>query len=123
MGRNLDGLKGALKNITGKTVDGASTGEVYENFNLQYEEVDLTINVVDSVGDAIPTPTVVLKKGATIGSGDTVSAVSGKYPVLYGTYNYSISKTGYVTKTGLITIGYDEARAGEAESTIALVAS
>lgn len=123
MGKNLEGLKGALKNITGKTVDGASTGEVYENFNLQYEEVELTINVVDSEGAAIDTPTVVLKKGSTIGSGDTVTAASGKYPVLYGTYNYSISKTGYVTKTGLITIGYDEARAGDAESTIALVAS
>lgn len=123
MGRNLEGLKGALKNITGKTVDGESTGEVYEKFNLQYEDVELTINVVDSQGEAIATPTVVLKKGSTIGSGDTVTATNDKYPVLYGTYNYSISKTGYVTKTGLITIGYDEARAGVATSTIALVAS
>lgn len=123
MGRNADQLKVALKNVASKDVDGSTKGEILENFNLQYEDVELTINVVDSTGTAIATPTVVLKKGATIGSGDTVAAVEGVYPVVYGTYNYSVTKTGYVTKTGLIVIGYDEARAGEAESTIALVAS
>jgi hypothetical protein len=123
MGRNADQLKVALKNVASKDVDGSTKGEILENFNLQYEDVELTINVVDSVGEPVATPTVVLKKGATIGSGDTVTASAGKYPVLYGTYNYSITKTGYVTKTGLITIGYDEARAGVATSTIALVAS
>ena len=123
MGRNADQLKVALKNVASKDVDGSTKGEILENFNLQYEDVELTINVVDSTGTAIATPTVVVKKGATVGSGDTVAAVEGTYPVLYGTYNYSITKTGYVTKTGLITIGYDEARAGVATSTIALVAS
>ena len=123
MGRNADQLKVALKNVASKDVDGSTKGEILENFNLQYEDVELTINVVDSTGTAIATPTVVVKKGATVGSGDTVAAVEGKYPVVYGTYNYSITKTGYVTKTGLITIGYDEARAGVATSTIALVAS
>lgn len=123
MGRNAEGLKKVLENQTGKTLVGDTKGEVLESFNLQYEDVDLTINVVDSVGDPVDTPTVVVKKGSTIGSGDTVAAVEGTYPVLYGTYNYSITKTGYVTKTGLITIGYDEARAGVATSTIALVAA
>ena len=123
MGRNADQLKVALKNVASKDVDGSTKGEILENFNLQYEDVELTINVVDSTGTAIATPTVVVKKGATVGSGDTVAAVEGTYPVLYGTYNYSITKTGYVTKTGLITIGYDEARAGVATSTIALVAA
>ena len=98
MGRNADQLKVALKNVASKDVEGSTKGEILENFNLQYEDVDLTIKIVDSTGETVASPTVVLKKGSTIGSGDTVTAASGKYPVLYGTYNYSISKTGYVTK-------------------------
>ncbi len=100
-----------LKNITSKTVTGDTLGEVLENFNLQYEPVNMTFIVVDEAGEDIDAPTVVLKKGAVVGSGDTVTAeTDGSYNVLYGQYNISVSKTGYTTKTAVITIGYDDAR-------------
>ena len=65
----------------------------------------LTIRVVDADGEDIAAPTIVLKTGATVGSGTSVSAEQdGTYEVTVGTYNYSISKTGYTTKTGTFDI-------------------
>lgn len=121
MGRNLDELKEALNNVANKTVEGKTKGEVLEHFNLQYEDVALTVAVVDSEGDAIATPTVALKTGATAGSGDAVTAgEDGKYAVKYGAYNISVSKTGYKTFTAVVNIDYNAARKGSAVVTVPL---
>jgi hypothetical protein len=105
MGRKVDGLKDALKNATGKTANGETIGEVLEDFNIQYINVSLTIAVKDSEGGVIEAPTIVLKKGAVVGSGDTITAeADGAYKVVTGSYNYSVSKEGYVTATGVFEI-------------------
>ncbi|MDY0388861.1 MAG: hypothetical protein RBT65_17445 [Methanolobus sp.] len=123
MGRKLEGLKASFKNLHNREVEGNTLGEVYENLNLQFVSVALTLAVVDATG-AVDTPTVVLKKGSTIGSGDTVSAeTDGTYTVVYGDYNVSVSKTGYTTKTAVISIGYDDARAEAKAVTITIVAA
>ena len=44
MGKNVKGLKDALKNITGRAVDGKSKGEVLSNFNKLY--LDVTISKI-----------------------------------------------------------------------------
>ena len=41
--------------------------------------------------------------------------------VHYGSYNYAISKANYETEKGIIVIGYDEARAGEASLDVTLL--
>ncbi len=48
MGRNVNGLKKALKNITGQEVKGNSKGEVFENFNKLY--LDVSAALVPSSG-------------------------------------------------------------------------
>lgn len=123
MGRNVEGLKKSLKNLSGKEVTGNTKGEVFDSFNAQYIDVSLTIAVKDSAGVAIASPTVVLKTGSTVGSGTTVTESGGKYPVRMGDYNYSVSKTGYITETGVITVEKDDAKAEAKAVTITLNAS
>lgn len=120
MGRNVDGLKKSLENLSNKEVTGNTKGEVFANFNIQYVDVSLTIAVEDSVGEAIASPTIVLKTGTVVGSGDTVSAVDGKYPTKMGSYNYSVSKTGYITETGVISVVKEDAKAEAKAVTITL---
>lgn len=122
MGKNLEGLKKAIENVAGKEAIGNTKGEVLENLAKQYEEVLLTIAVVDASGDAIASPTVTLKTGETVGSGDTVSAGADGYSVVYGKYNYSVAKSDYVTKTGVIEIDFDDVKAGEKEVSVTLEA-
>ena len=122
MGRIVEGMKALIKNTTGKEVDGNTKGEIFEKFSLQYKNIALALAVVDSDSEDIATPIIALKTGAVVGSGDAVSAESdGTYTVKYGTYNYSISKTGYQTVTGTLTFGYDEAEAGEASAEVVLL--
>ena len=45
MGRNVEGLKEALKNVSGKTVSGNTKGEVFESFNLQYKDIALSLSI------------------------------------------------------------------------------
>lgn len=121
MGRIVEGLKKAFLNVAGKEVEGETKGEVFHNFNLYYVLVATTISVKDSAGSAIATPTIAIKKGSSIGSGDVVSAESdGSFNLIMGTYNYSVSKTGYITKTGLITIVSADAEAEAKALTVAL---
>lgn len=82
-----------------------------------------TIAVVDSVSEeAITGATITIKTGSTIGSGDAVSPVSGKYPLPEGAYNYSVSATGYTTKTGTFEISEAQVINGYLTIEIALVA-
>lgn len=112
MARLKDALINTIKNVTSKTVDGATLGEVFEKLNLQYDDVTLTVTVKDSLGAAVDSPTIVLKSGSTQGSGTSVTAnANGTYTVKYGTYNISVAKTLFTTHTAIITIGYDEAKA------------
>lgn len=121
MGRHVDGLIKAIKNVTSKDVTGNTIGEILEKFNLQYEAVELTLNVVDSDGEAVSGATVAVKAGATVGSGDAVNASNGIYSVKYGSYNYSVSKTGYQTVTGVINIDYPDVKAGAVDVTVRLM--
>mgnify|MGYP000978075419 CR=1 FL=1 len=121
MGRKVDGLKKALKNITAKDVVGETIGEVYDNFNLQYENIVLTVTVKDELDEAIASPTITLKTGATQDSGDAVSAeADGTYVVKYGKYNIAVAKTGYVTKKAILDFGYTEAVAKAATYAVEL---
>ena len=104
MAKQKQGLIDLAKNLGNKVVTGATKGEVLENFSLHYVTVQLTIATNEGA-------VIALKKGATIGSGDTVSAVSGKYPVTIGSYNYSIALAGHFTATGVINITLDDAKA------------
>lgn len=123
MGRKVDGLKKALKNITAKDVVGETIGEVYDNFNLQYENIVLTVTVKDELDEAIASPTITLKTGGTQDSGDAVTAeTDGTYIVKYGKYNIAVAKTGYVTKKVILDLGLSEAKAKEATYTVVLVA-
>lgn len=113
MGKTLNELKKTLENITSKTTVGNTKGEVLGNFNLLYVDVLTTVSIKDAEGAAVDSPTVVIKKGETIGSGDTVTAESGGgYKVKVGKYNYSVSKTGYDTATGVIDVVLADAKAG-----------
>jgi hypothetical protein len=65
----------------------------------------LTFTVEEEDGTAISGATIALKTGAVVGSGDAVSAESdGTYELVVGTYNYSISKANFKTKTGTFDI-------------------
>lgn len=115
MGRNVEGLKEALKNVSGKTVSGNTKGEVFENFNLQYKDIILRLSIKDSAGEAVATPTAVLKKGEVVGSGDAITAeADDSYKVVMGVYNYSVSKEGYETESGVITLDRYDAEKAEA---------
>lgn len=71
----------------------------YEN------DVVLTMAVVDDDAAPILTPTIVLKEGAVQGQGATITAESnGTYKVKLGTYNFSVAKTAYATKTGVLSV-------------------
>lgn len=64
-----------------------------------------TVAVKDSVSkEAIASPAVTIKTGSTVGSGTAISPTLGKYPLPEGAYNYSVSASGYVTKTGTFSI-------------------
>lgn len=122
MGRKVVGLKKAFKNVASKEVEGNTVGELLQNLDLQYTDVAFTINVLNKAGTALSGSTIVLKTGSTQDAGDAVSATSGStYPVHYGSYNYAISKANYETEKGIIVIGYDEARAGEASLDVTLL--
>lgn len=81
---------------------------IAKKFNTPEIETDpavLTFNVVDGDDAAINTPTIVLKTGSTIGSGTAITAESdGTYKLPVGTYNYSVAKATYTTKTGTFSI-------------------
>lgn len=120
MGRKVDELIVAIKNIAGKDVEGVTVGDVLENLNKQYEIVELTINVVDGAGDPIATPTVTLKTGSTLGSGTEVSASGGTYDVTYGPYNVTVVKATYTTVQQAISIDFDDVEAGTKTVTVTL---
>lgn len=120
MAKNKNELIKALKNLTGKEVNGDTKGEVLKNFNASYADVSLTIVAKAAGGDAVASSTVVLKKGDVVGSGDTVTASAGKYSVKFGKYNYSISAIGYTTKTGVIDITLNDVDAGAKEVVVTL---
>lgn len=123
MGRAVDGLKTAIKNMTGVTVDGRTRGAVLADYNRKAAEVKLTINVVDAKG-AVTGASVTLKAGASVGAGSAIAAgVGNTYSVRYGSYNYSVTKVGYSTKTGVIEIGDADVRAGVKTVTATIVAN
>ena len=121
MARTKDELIKFVANVANKTVTGNTIGEVLEHANLQYVTVNMAVSVVGADGEAVDSPTIVLKKGTTVGSGDTVSAEDdGTYNVLYGQYNVSASKTGYSTKTAVINVDYSDAKAETKEVSLLL---
>lgn len=123
MGRVVEGLKTAIKNVTGVEVAGRTKGEVLADYNRKAAVVKLGIDVVDANG-AVTGASVTLKEGATVGAGTTVTAgEDSTYSVKYGDYNYSISKVGYATQTGVIEIGDDDVRAGAKTVTVTIVAN
>jgi len=124
MGRKNEQLIKFIKNVANKEVAGVTLGETLELANLQYAVVNLTVSVVDEEGKDIDSPTIVLKTGKTIGSGDAVNAeADGTYNVSYGDYNISVSKTGYTTKTAVVTVDYDDCRKEAKELIVVLVAA
>jgi hypothetical protein len=116
MGRNVEGLKKAAKNVAGKAVVGNTIGEVYDNLNLHYVEVKLALVIKDAAGQAVATPTVAVALGETSVSAGT----DGKYPVKMGTYAVSVSKTGYESASVNVEITYDDAKAEAKEVTVVL---
>lgn len=63
------------------------------------------VTVIDSVTkEAVASPTVVIKTGSVVGSGDVIAISSGVYPLPEGSYNYNVSASGYTTKTGSFAI-------------------
>lgn len=124
MGRKVEGLKQALKNIASKDVPGQTMGEVFENFNLQYNNIVLTVHVKDALDEDIASPTITLKTGATQDSGTAITAeANGTYVVKFGKYNIAVAKTGYTTKKAILDFGYAEARAEVASVTVVLEAA
>jgi hypothetical protein len=119
MGKNAGGLKKALENLSGKTLRGDTTGEIYEALNAHYADVALKVAVKDELGEAVATPTVVIKLGSTTINAET----DGSYKTKMGTYTYSVTKTGYEEATGEIEIGYDDADAAVKNVTIVLSSS
>lgn len=121
MGRKVEGLKKALKNITTKEVIGETVGEVYDNFNLQYENIVLTVHVKDALDEDIDSPTITLKTGEVQDSGTQITAESdGTYVVKFGKYNIAVAKTEYTTKKAILTFGYEEAKTKIAAVTVVL---
>lgn len=123
MGRIVDGLKVAIKNMTGVQVDGRTKGEVLEDYIAKTTAIPLTINVVDANG-AVTGATVALKEGSVVGSGTAVNAGGdGSYSVRLGEYNYSITKVGYTTATGKISVIASDITKGSRIVTVTLVAN
>lgn len=123
MGRIVDGLKTAIKNMTGIQVDGRTKGEVLADYNAKATTISLTVNVVDANG-AVTGATITLKEGNVVGSGTVVTAGSdGTYSVKLGAYNYSVTKVGYTAATGVINVTADDIAAGAVTVTVTLVTS
>lgn len=123
MGRIVDELKKAIKNMTGVQVDGRTKGEVLADYNAKTTTVPLTVNVVDANG-AVTGATVTLKEGNAVGSGTVVAAGSdGNYSVKPGDYNYSVTKVGYTAATGVVNVTADDVAEGAVTVTVTLVAS
>lgn len=123
MGRIVDGLKKAIKNMTCVQVDGRTKGEVLADYNAKTTTVPLTINVVDANG-AVTGATITLKEGDVVGSGTAVAAGSdGKYSVKLGHYNYSVTKVGYTAATGVVNVTADDIAACAVKVTVTLVTS
>ncbi|MCU7522508.1 MAG: hypothetical protein HF308_15350 [Ignavibacteria bacterium] len=116
MGRNVEGLKKALTNISGKDVVGETKGEVYNNFNLHYVDVKLALVIKNAAGQVVATPTVAVALGETAVNAGT----DGKYPVKMGTYAVSVSKTGYESASVNVEITYDDAKAETKEVIVVL---
>jgi len=124
MGRKVEGLKQALKNLSSRDIPGETIGEVFQNFNLQYDDIVLTVHVKDALDEDIASPTITLKTGDTQDSGTSVTAeTNGTYVVKFGKYNIAVAKTGYTTKKAILSFGYTEAKAKVASNTIVLEAA
>lgn len=80
------------------------------------------VSVLDSVtSDPVASPTVTIKTGAVIGSGDAITPTAGEYPLPEGSYNYSASASGYTTKTGTFAISEAQVITGSITIEIKLV--
>ena len=109
-----------------ESVDPAdSSRQHYDSFSDSPDgDVVLTVNVVDAAGDDIASPTIVLKTGATQGSGTAITAESdGTYELDGDVYNISVAKATYVTQTAIIHLSSEEIIRGEKELTFKLAAS
>lgn len=91
-----------LQNLSGKTVEGTfvKLADVLEAFNKKYA-CEVTFDVTPS------TATIVLKKGTTTIEPEN----NGKYLLKEGSYTYTASNDGYVTKAdqALVITNSDEA--------------
>lgn len=123
MGRIVDELKRAIKNMTGVQVDGRTKGEVLADYNAKTTEIPLVISVIDANG-AVSGATVTVKEGSVVGAGTAVTAGSdGSYGVKLGAYNYSVTKVGYKAAADTIDVTVDDIAAGAIDVTVVLVTS
>lgn len=100
-----------------------TVGAVLERY-ADIEEGVSSVTISCKSGSTAVTPTsVTVKKGATIGSGDAVSPTDGKYKCKQGTYNYSISASGYQTATGTFTVSASDVATGSKTVEVSLTAS
>lgn len=97
----LDELGKALQNISGKAIaETADIGSMLHAFNSHYV---CTVTFTKTPVDAI----VVVKKGTNV----VKAEADGKYALKEGTYTYTATAEGYVSKeaTALVITNADEA--------------
>lgn len=123
-GTKADCLRGLISTLEGVTIPAScqTVGEVFKYWaDLEEGAAKVTISPKDSSDQPITGATVVLKKGSVIGSGEEVEAgEDGKYSCLQGTYNFSIAKDGYVTKTGTFEVTASDVKAGALNVSVTL---
>ena len=73
-------------------------------------DVVMSVTVTQAAdGAAIASPTIVVKSGATQGSGTSISAeTDGTYVLDGNVYNISVAKTGFVTQTRIVYVSSEE---------------
>lgn len=145
MGKIVDSLNRIIVAHGGNTVDGTkadvvrayikqeegyeipssykTVGEVLERY-ADIEEGIAKVTISCKSGTTAVTPTsITVKKGSTVGSGDAVTpGTDGKYGCKQGTYNYSITASGYQNATGTFSVSASDVATGSKTVEVALTA-
>ncbi len=124
-GSKADVVRAFIKQEEGYEIPASydTVGAVLERYaDIEEGKTNLSFSVKIS-GEAAVADSITLKKGATVGSGDTVTATDGVYKVQQGTYNYSIAKANYTTVTGTVTVSASDVASGSKVVDITLTAA
>ncbi len=124
-GSKADVVRAFIKQEEGHEIPASydTVGAVLERY-ADLEEGATKVSFSVKIGTTATTAeSITVKKGSTIGSGDAVTPSDGKYTCKQGTYNYTITKTGYNNATGTFTVSASDVNAGTKVVEVTLTAA